>query len=164
MNSTIRRAMQIIAVGLVLLVFVPSSAGGAANYVTVTGNSMSPTLEPGDTVMVSRHDHYAIGDVVAYRSQGLGGAVVIHRIIEISADGRYVTKGDNNGFVDQYHPDDSDMLGARVADVPSASSLRRFFSEPLGIAVTIAAAGLLLLGSGSTGARHHHHSRRGAGS
>ena len=165
MKTTIRRAIMIIAVAVGLLAFVPSSAGGATNYVTVTGSSMSPTLKAGDMVMLTRHDQYAVGDVVAYRSQGLGGTMVIHRIIEIADDGRYVTKGDNNDFVDQYHPDDMDILGVQVASVSSDNPVRRFFTQPYGAAVVFGAVGLLFfLGSGTSGGRHHHHVRRGAGS
>ncbi len=164
MRTTLRRAIMIIAAALALLAFVPSSAGGAANYVTVTGNSMSPTLVAGDTVMLNRHDGYSVGEVIAYRSQGLGGTVVIHRIIEVADDGRYVTKGDNNDFVDQYHPDDADVLGVQVASVSSDNPVRRFFSEPLGIAIALAAASLLFFLGGSSGTRHHHRLRKGAGS
>ncbi len=164
MRSTLRRALQIIAVVVVLLAFVPSGAGGAADYVTVTGSSMSPTLETGDTVMLTRHDHYAVGDIIAYRSQGLGGVVVIHRIIQLAGDGRYLTKGDNNGFVDQYRPADNDILGARVASLPDTTSLRRFLSGPAGIAVAIGVGFFVIALGGSTGVRHHHRSRKGAGS
>ena len=93
MKSTLRRAIQIIAVVVVLLAFVPSGAGGAADYVTVTGSSMSPTLETGDTVMLTRQDHYAVGDIIAYRSQGLGGVVVIEQLFGLPGLGWMLLNG-----------------------------------------------------------------------
>ncbi|MEZ5273809.1 MAG: S24 family peptidase [Ilumatobacteraceae bacterium] len=51
-----------------LLFLVPTSVGGAANYVQVTGNSMYPTLRQGDVVLLTRDDRYQVGDIIAYKS------------------------------------------------------------------------------------------------
>lgn len=162
MNAAIRRAVQVALVFFILFAVAPTSAGGAASYVTVTGNSMSPTFHSGDTVMLARHSNYEVGQIIAYRSQQLGGTVVIHRIIDLAPDGRYVTKGDNNGFIDSYHPASADILGVQVLRLPNTASWSKFFTNPIVVAVAcLVVAGLLYTGREPVGARHHQRAGRG---
>jgi signal peptidase len=162
MSATIRRAVQVALVFFILLAVAPASAGGTASYVTVTGNSMLPTFHSGDTVMLARRSEYEVGQIIAYRSQQLGGTVVIHRIIDLAADGRYVTKGDNNGFIDSYHPSIADILGEQVLQLPSTASWSRFVSKPIVVAAAgVMVAGLLYAGRQPAGAKHHQRAGRG---
>ncbi len=60
---------------------------------TVNGESMLPTLKPGDAVKVCKKTEYIVGDVLVfnYKDEGL----LVHRLLKI-ADGRYCCKGDNS--------------------------------------------------------------------
>lgn len=144
MKTTITRVAELVALVLVLLLFVPTSVGGAASYVRVHGNSMYPTLRSGDTVVLVRDDHYEVGDIVAFRSEQLGGAVVIHRIISAEPDGTFVTQGDHNGFVDGFHPSNDDILGRRMARIPGGNAVITFLQGPTGAAILVAGLWLLL--------------------
>lgn len=94
--------------------FRPTSLGGPATYVTVSGRSMYPTLRSGDLVILHEQRTYEAGDIVAYRiPRGEPGAGnrIIHRITGGSGDEGYVTKGDNRQSEDQWRPTDDDVLG-----------------------------------------------------
>jgi len=144
MKTLVKRVVELVALVLVVLLFVPMSVGGAASYVRVRGSSMYPTLRSGDTVLLVRDDHYEVGDIVAYKSEQLGGAVVIHRIISVEPDGTYVTQGDHNNFVDAYHPSGHDILGKRMARIPGGNAVITTLQGPTGAAILVGGLWLLL--------------------
>lgn len=163
-RTTVRRAILIAALLFTWLAVSPTTVGGAANYVKVAGNSMEPTFHYGDTVMLHRHDHYEVGDIIAYRSQQLNGAVVIHRIIEVTADGHYVTKGDHNTFIDTYHPSIDDVLGKRVTRIPGTAKVADALHTPIGVATAALLAGTLIYFGNDRGSRHRRRAMRGRSS
>lgn len=66
---------------------------GYESYRILSG-SMEPILITGEIVLVNTNDvHAKVGEVIAFQ---IGDHVVIHRVVEILADGSYVTKGDAN--------------------------------------------------------------------
>lgn len=161
MRTTLQRVIEITIVLIVLLVLIPESAGGAATYVRIQGNSMLPTFRAGDTVLLTRDDHYEKGEIIAYRSRQLGGAVVIHRIIEVTSDASYVTQGDNNDFIDDYQPSKADVLGKYVVHIPGAERVARFLRSPFGLAVVVFVIWLLLYWRPRRQALHRRHAMRG---
>src|SRR5215217_1726350 len=96
--------------------FWPSGLGGATTYLTTHGISMEPRFHTGDLAVLSPADAYAVGDVVAYRSETLN-TVVMHRIVSVDADG-FVTQGDNNDWLDEDRPTQDDILGRLFFRVP----------------------------------------------
>jgi len=129
------------------------------SYVTVEGTSMQPDLNTGDLVVVRRQAQYAAGDVVAYRS-GLGGALVLHRIVDTDGD-RFVVKGDNNDFIDRDRPEPSDIVGRQIMAVPGVASMVTAVGQPAAIVGLLAASGgLLVLGTLGGGRRRRKRSRR----
>lgn len=81
---------------------------GAQHWIPVAGNSMLPTLRPGDSVRVAHGQKRILrGDIVVFRQNG---GLVIHRVL--AARGEFLlTKGDN-----RLRPD---------SPVPSAAVLGR---------------------------------------
>lgn len=75
---------------------------------TVCGESMLPTILPGEVVHVDRYplEHVAVGDIVAFSKQGV---VTIHRAVSRRGIGLY-TCGDNNTLLDELI-DDSSYIG-----------------------------------------------------
>lgn len=69
-----------------------------AAFVAVESNSMVPTFERGDILLVLRTDEIREGEIILFRSQF--GSPIVHRVIEIKDNG-YITKGDNNPTTDQ---------------------------------------------------------------
>lgn len=131
--------------GMVLLavaftVLAPRAIGGANTYVVTRGSSMLPTIRPGDFAVTRAAAGYAVGDVVAFRDPQLR-QLVLHRII--GRDGaRYVTKGDNNSFVDPYEARPADVVGRLWLHLPAAGHLVTALRNP---ALSTPAFALLLL-------------------
>ena len=77
---------------------------------------MEPGFHTGDLAILRPADSYAVGDVVAYRSESLD-TIVMHRIV--AGDGeRFVTQGDNNDWLDEDRPTEDEILGTLFLRVP----------------------------------------------
>lgn len=118
-----------LAAALAVVSFLPAQFGGHTTYLRIHGVSMLPTFQTDDVVLVKPADRYVIGDVVAYHNPDLG--VVIHRILERDGD-RFVIRGDNNNFNDNYHPLPQDIIGKRWFYIPSAGHLADKLKPPVG--------------------------------
>ncbi len=117
----------------------PPALGGGTEYVFVRGDSMLPTFDPGDLVVVRKQPAYAVGDVVAFHVPG-SKARVIHRIIETSPEG-YVLQGDNRPGPDPWTPTDDEIAGRQVLHLPGLGArLIELAQTPMAIAAL--AAGL----------------------
>ena len=141
--------------------FAPKQIGGSVSYVLTNGNSMEPNLHAGDLVMVRQQLSYRGGDVVAYRNQDLGGAIVLHRIVGID-EGRFVFKGDNNDFIDPYHPNRSELVGKLWLRIPSGGKYLDMIREPRNAALLGGLLALMVFG-GSTAKRKRRSVAQGAG-
>src|SRR5436305_6467756 len=62
--------------------------------VQVEGDSMSPTLHPGDRLVVVRRRRVRKGDVVAVNDPR-GGRILVKRVVSLGAQGRLTLAGDN---------------------------------------------------------------------
>lgn len=162
------RAIGLVAAAVFALLLMPSQFGGPASYVTTYGNSMEPGMHPGDLVITRPNSTYGVGDVVAFRSQTLN-AVVLHRIVEARADGTFITKGDNNSWLDPDVISDSDILGAMWVFIPQGGTWLNKITSPsalggltfLFIILFIGAAARY--GSDRTKARRHNMGTGGTG-
>ena len=113
--------------------------GGQASYVVVNGNSMEPGFHRGDLVIVHATSIYKVGDVVTYRNAELN-AFVIHRIIAIEQD-HYIFKGDNNSWVDTYHPNVAELVGKLWIHVPKLGTAMEWLRLPIHMGLTTALLG-----------------------
>lgn len=103
-----RRFLQI-AVSVVLVVVLVSLIAGAVLgqpilLSFVETGSMEPTLEPGDgffAIPAPVAGEIQEGDVIVFDAQHLdGGGLTTHRVVGETDEG-YITRGDNNPFLDQ---------------------------------------------------------------
>lgn len=127
-------AVAIAAVWFAL--FRPTTLGGPAAYVVVAGDSMLPGLRSGDLVVAQQRPSYGVGDVVVYRvpaGEPGAGASVIHRVAGGSLQDGLVTRGDNTGAPDMWHPGPADVLGAAWFSVPGFGRIVAFVRSPLGL-------------------------------
>lgn len=69
--------------------------GGLREIFRVEGDSMFPTLNEGDLVLINPHAEYAIGDIVVARHPFKQSVNIIKRIAEILPDERYILLSDN---------------------------------------------------------------------
>jgi signal peptidase I len=122
----------------------PPQLGGHTAYVTTFGTSMEPLIHPGDLVIVRELPPYGIGDVVAYRSPELR-EVVLHRIV--ARDGsRFVFKGDNNAWLDSYHPTQDELVGRMVIRLPGVGGRIGTVRTPAGLSTIVGLGAVGVLG------------------
>jgi signal peptidase I len=119
----------------------PTSLGGSAAYVLVSGQSMEPRYHTGDLVLVRRHASYHVGEVIAYRvpkGDPMAGAQVIHRII--GGDGRrgFLVQGDNRTQPDIWRPRTGDIVGAKALRIPNAIVVLQYLRSPIFLALLAA--------------------------
>ena len=115
------------------LLLAPTSIGGPATYVWVSGDSMEPTLHDGDLVILRRADTYRPGDIVAFRvgpGEPGAGRHVIHRIIGGSAETGFITQGDNKERPDRWRPTGRDVVGAEAFVVPGGGQVIGLLRDP----------------------------------
>ncbi len=112
--------------------------------------SMTPTIKVDDTVLIKRVDYKTLkkGDIITFKSSDsrLGGMIITHRINEVYKDKegnvQFITKGDNNELNDDAPVLPQNIYGKVIAKIPFYSSLKRFITNPIIIALIV----LLLFG------------------
>ena len=137
--------------------FAPVQLGGNASYVITFGTSMQPAYTAGDLAVVKPAAGYHVGEIVAYKNMLLGGQTVLHRIIGIK-NGQYTFKGDNNNFVDSFHPTANQLVGKMWIHVPKAG---KYLAMLHGSRMLIALALISLLLFGGAAASQNQRKRRG---
>ncbi|MFT6942532.1 MAG: signal peptidase I [Nitriliruptoraceae bacterium] len=132
------RTAGIVAAVVAWLLVGPRQLSGPVAAVSTSGQSMAPTYRPHHLVVVKRAASYDVGDVVAYRSASLD-TVVLHRIVDRDSDG-FITKGDNNDWIDPDRPDADDIIGRVWLAVPQ---LGRLFELPAPATPVFLVAGVI---------------------
>jgi signal peptidase I len=155
-SGLISAALVVLAVAAWLLL-APTQIGGETSYVRTSGISMQPRFHTGDLAIVRPAAQYKVGDIVAYRSKVLH-LVVLHRIIAVKGDA-YVTRGDNNDFVDPDHPSRADVLGKLSVRVPHGGWVLALLHTPF-MAALFAGCMALLLFVGAKQQRRRRDRRR----
>lgn len=67
----------------------------ASPIVVVLSGSMEPAIRRGDLLFLARRTKLAIGDITVY-SLPSSPVPIVHRIVSLHGDNRFLTKGDNN--------------------------------------------------------------------
>jgi len=127
--------IMVISLVTVWLVFAPTRIGGQASYIIINGNSMEPLFFRGDLVIVKKAAQYELGDVVTYSDSKMG-AFVIHRIIA-AEQGYFILQGDNNSWVDAYHPSQDEIVGKLWLHIPKLGKRMEWLRTPINLALTI---------------------------
>lgn len=147
MNSATRAAGISAVIALVLAAvwfFWPTALGGGTTYVATHGISMEPGFHAGDLAVLRPDSAYAVGDVVAYRSEALD-TIVMHRIVGRDGD-RFVIQGDNNTWVDADSPTQDEILGELFIRVPQGGKALGALRNPGPLAV-VGIAALTVIGA-----------------
>ena len=112
---------------------LPTSLGGFSTYTVVSGPSMQPTYHTGDLVLARPARNYRIGQVVIYAipDKQYTSYRVVHRIVNRTTDGRYVTQGDNQPHPDPWLIGHRDIKGGRVLSIPKAGYVLAYMRNPL---------------------------------
>lgn len=96
---------------------------------TVLSGSMEPTLQIGDLVLIDTKDRsIENGEIIAFY---MGGQVVVHRVVEVTEDGLYITKGDANETRDFTPVGEERIIGSVWASLRRLKWLWLFFTSKL---------------------------------
>ena len=145
--------IMVISLIAMWIVFAPTRIGGRASYVIINGNSMEPGFHRGDLVIVQTASNYEVGDIVTY-SDAKMGAYVIHRIIETKQD-YFILKGDNNSWIDAYHPTRNEIVGKLWIHIPKLGKTMEWLRVPINMALTIGMFGGVLMAGKKTQPNQH---------
>lgn len=144
-----RNLMVAVAIGSCLALLVstwlylaPATLGGSVQFVTTSGDSMSPSFEDGDLALLRDSETYTPGDVVAFEHPQLG--MIMHRIVRAEG-GAYVVKGDNNPEADAYSPSSDELVGSVWVRIPKAGGLLEGVAANWAGILVVGAAGFLAL-------------------
>src|SRR4051794_789731 len=99
---------------------LPTSLEGSTSYVSTFGTSMEPGFTAGDLAILRPATDYRVGDVVAYDSARLG-TTVMHRIVDGDPSG-FVVQGDNNTWLDEETPSETEVMGRLWLHVPQGGT------------------------------------------
>jgi signal peptidase I len=124
------------------LLLAPTQIGGETGYVSTSGISMAPRFHSGDLAVVRPKAQYRVGDVIAYHSRTLH-LVVLHRIVAVK-DGRFVTRGDNNDFIDPDRPAPADVVGKLTFRIAHGGHVLHWLHTPFMAALLCGGVGVLL--------------------
>ena len=78
--------------------WLPERLGGDMSFTFILTGSMKGELDPGSFVVLRRSSDYRVGDIAGYRLylEDDRHIIIVHRIVEVLADGRFIFKGDAN--------------------------------------------------------------------
>lgn len=108
------------------------------NSYVIVSQSMVPTININDAIIVKRidHDNYKIGDIISFSSSDINykGLTVTHRIVNkqssSNASSIYTTKGDNNLVADYAGVKTDQIYGRVLFIIPKIGYIHTFFSKP----------------------------------
>src|ERR1051325_6567623 len=143
LSTLVANLFLLIILAAIWILFAPTKIGGRASYVVVNGNSMEPGFHRGDLVIVQASSTYNVGDIVTYHNSQVN-AFIIHRIIGIEQD-HYIFKGDNNAWVDTYHPTREELIGKLWIHLPRLGNAMQWLRIPIHMGVTIGLLGGILM-------------------
>src|SRR5205807_649075 len=126
--------LVLLAVPAIWALAGPVQFGGPTSYVITSGISMQPLIHQGDLVVTRRSDQYEIGEIIAYHLTPR--TLILHRIVKQEGN-RFVTKGDNNSFVDSARPGANEVVGRLWIHVPSVGHWLEQLRAPRTLAVLV---------------------------
>lgn len=111
-------------------------------YVVVT-ESMVPSIEVNDAIVVIRTDEINVSDVITFfsRDKYYYGMTITHRVIgkqlDNTGDYTYKTKGDNNDLADTALVSSDDIYGKVILTIPKFGHVQSFVTSPFGFLISI---------------------------
>lgn len=106
---------SVIGITFVFIIIIVSLTSGIFKYqlVAIVTNSMSPTYERGDAVIINKKEvnEIKVGDVLAFN---MGYGIITHRVTKINVENNvytFTTKGDYNKLTDEYIITNENVIG-----------------------------------------------------
>lgn len=116
----------------------------------VSSESMVPTLNVGDIILVSGIDPHqvTVGTIIIFHSPNNYDMPIVHRVIEIINEGNSIffrTKGDHNPGPDGWRVPAPNLMGVYVAKLPYVGILSLQLRGPLGITLIVLLVALIIV-------------------
>lgn len=122
--------------------------GGYSPLIVLT-DSMYPSIESGDLIVVraAKADDVREGDVISFFDpSSTGSSVVTHRVVEIQADGSFITKGDANNTNDEPAIPAANLVGVYQFRIGGAGNVAMFLQTTPGLILCVGLPMILLIG------------------
>lgn len=116
---------------------------GGFTPMTVQSDSMSPTFDQGDLIVIKTCDtsKLQVGDIVTFHTiidnQYALNTHRIESIDELNGMRSFTTKGDNNDVADTHIISDGDIVGQYVLKIPDMGKVMDFLSSTWGFLIVI---------------------------
>lgn len=91
------------------------------HVVAVKGGSMTPTIQAGDLIVVTRPPQQVQPGMIL--TLEVDHAVVTHRVVQVNADGSFITKGDANDVRDDFSGNTVRIVGQYQFRIPLLGGL-----------------------------------------
>lgn len=101
-------------------------------YAVITTESMKPTIDGFDMIIIKKEKEYEINDIVTFKE---GNSLVTHRIVNIEEKNNQIlitTRGDANNTDDTAFPKEN-IVGKVIAIIPNVGYVQQFLQQPTGI-------------------------------
>lgn len=97
----------------------------------VLSDSMHGALERGDVLIIRSRETYIPGDIITYTSSS-GRSLVTHRIVDVTENGKFITKGDANNTPDPEEVSAWQVQGRTAAVIPKLGLISLWLRGPFG--------------------------------
>ncbi len=125
---TLRRVLRIASDGFLVavLVFAVFLGYGLVNnrwyhILAVTGGSMSPTIQAGDLIVITRPPQQVEPGMIL--TLEVDRSLVTHRVVQVNPDGSFVTQGDANDVRDEFSGNKIRVVGQYQFRIPLIGGL-----------------------------------------
>ena len=120
--------------------------GTLTPFMAIATESMKPTYNPGDLILIKSTRDIRVGDVIAFNVPPPHdletSSPIVHRVIKIEQLNGiifYKTRGDNNPKADPWIVPAANVIGKVIYDVPMLGYLILYLRNPYVLATVIAA-------------------------
>lgn len=103
-------------------------------FAVVLTDSMRPTLNANDIVLITKPNHLKVGDIITYNDKN-SNMLVIHRVVDIDGD-KLTTKGDNNNINDDTITENQ-VVGKYVMRLKYFGVILNFLKKPIVFSVVM---------------------------
>jgi len=138
-------AIMVVVVVMMFPLTVPKVFG--LKLYNVMSGSMEPLYKEGGVVYVkpASASEVELGDIVSYITSSGTNIVTTHRVVDITDDGKFITKGDANNVEDAEPVIASRIVGKAVFYLPILGAVSNFIFSIKGACVCIMVFGVALL-------------------
>ena len=117
------------------------------NFYVVLSGSMEPTINMGSVVGVREEKSYEVKDIVTVQIPENPNETYTHRIIEISEENEYTTKGDANEFEDPETISEDLIIGKKFFSIPLIGYIINFAQQPTGFVLMVVVPATIIITS-----------------